>query len=307
MGMAFAAAGRGQQDASETPPAYLGRAFLFEADLELGAELGWLDAAMTPEEALEAIEESLEQRLRRTGKFVEGVVSREEGGRFAVTFVGKQSSGFEALLIEGMSAAGRFSFHVAATDSDLTACGSSLALEIERLEDWLGADPTRHPSRFSNLERAAGGGPCPGIAWLPRRQGGGERAARAVGVRREPSYLFRAIQIELLKVVPLADRELPVLEVTLAADGLEALRAFRQEAGEADLLFAVDGQVVVNQILKEPIENPVRLDGGFDVSELRPLILAFAGEPLPAPLRFLSREQRELPNVKLRDSPTAID
>lgn len=297
----------------EPPETYLGRAFVFEADLERGIELGWLDPATPPESVLETIRESLEQRVRRSGKFVEAVVTREGDRRFAVTFVGKQSPGFEELLVAGMSAAGRFSLHVVAEDADLEVCGSSLRAEADRLELWRAGDRAAPPSRFDRLGWEEGG-PCRAISWLPTWreptigiEGEAAGADAPVAVLRRPSHLFRAVDIRLLKVVPLPDRELPVLDLTLQPPGLEELRTFRRAAGDADVVLAVDGRVVAEQPLPEPIENPIRLDGRFTIEELRPLVLAFAGEPLEAPLRFVGRQERELPNVKRRESPTAID
>ena len=313
----------GQDEPSEgpsysSPERFLGRAFIFEADLERGVELGWLDADAPRDEVLETMRQSLESRVRRSGKFVEAVVTREEGDRFAVTFVGKQSPGFEELLIAGMSAAGRLSLHAVAGDGDVAACGSTLAEERERLRSWGSSRAGEPLSRFNRLDRADGG-PCEAIAWMPRwgaASGGTGRVDEAsskdvddepLAVLRQPSHLFRAVNIQLLKVVPLPDRGQPVADLTLHEPGLDELRAFRREAGGRPVVFAVDGSVVGSQELAGEVENPIRLDGGFAIDELRPLILAFAGEPLEAPLRFVAREQRELPNVKRRDSPTAID
>ena len=131
----------------------------------------------------------------------------------------------------------------------------------------------------------------------------------AVAVRADVGYLFQPNEFERLNVVNtvLGEPELSA-RLMLQPDALEELSAFIAQHGtDAPLVLAINGEAVSQQTFETPLENPVFLQSEMEVEAFRPLIFSFAGEPLPAPLTFIERSERPLPNVKIRSSPTAID
>jgi hypothetical protein len=283
-------------------PTYVGRAFLFQADLESGLELGWHDAATSRDEILETIGRSLGERVRRSSRFVEAVVTREDDATFAAIFVGRQPAPVEEMIIGGLSAAGRLSYHLLAENADLEACGSTLLEERGRLESWRSAHPGSPLPAFDR-QAAEAGGPCRGISWRPRRES--DAGDEPIAVLRSPSLLFRATEAVNTKIVAGGDGSL-ALRLELGDEGRERLDGFEAARSGRRIAFAVDGEVAAT--LDEPprLGEALLLQGGFDLEEIRPLLLAFAGDPLPAPLRFVGRAERELPGVQFRDSPTTI-
>jgi hypothetical protein len=323
-GLLLPASGTTAQE-TEDPPVYMGRALVFEADLDRGVELGWLSADHSADEVMERIAESLNGRLLRTGRFVEGVARREEGNRVSVTFVGRQAGEMEQMLIAGMSAAGRMTLHALPTDADLASCGSSREEESARLEAWLAgqpagevdpaptdpapADPTpvspTPMSRFDHVERTAGG-PCDAIRWLPRWETDVEALGPAVAVLRAAELLIRPADVESFELVSPSEQTVG-LSLSLLDPARARLEGFREAAAGREVAFAVDSAVAWSWPSPQALSDPLVLEGRFDVSRFRAIVMAFAAEPLPAPLRFVGFEERELPNVKIRDSPTAID
>lgn len=271
-------AGLAAEPEVDPAPVYMGRAFLFEADVERGRELGWSPPGASSEELLERVAESLEERLRRSGKFVEAVVLEEEGDRLAVVFVGPQSRGFETFLSEGLASAGRIVYRVVASAAERGDCGRSPV-----------GDQTA----------------CAGLAPLPWRASVAESSAPVVALS-EPGHLLDPRAAEKLELGSGRDGGW-ALAITLDEEGWRGLSEFLQGVEGRELAMTVDGQVVRRGIDPAELERTLVVEGGFTLDEIRPLTFAFAGEPLPVPLRFLGKVQRQLPNVKHRDSPTAID
>ncbi len=286
-------------------PKYVGRAFIFEADLERGVELGWLEAGYSVEEVMAEIKESINDRLLRTGRFVEGLPRTEEGSRLSVTIVGKQAKPLEDMLIGGIATAGRFSMHPLASDEDFAACGSTRDEESAKLDAWLAKQPDGRTSAF-NLEPAPDGGPCEGIRWLDRWPADVEEHGAAVAVLEEPMHLVRNRDAESFELAKPSE-ETAGMELTLKEEALEALREFGAASGTRELAIAVDAEVIWTEANPGTWENPLVLQGRFGIDELRHMVMSFAAEPLPAPLEFVEMGRRDLPNVKIRDSPTAID
>ena len=291
--------------AGEDPPVYMGRAFLFQADIEQGLELGWLEPGYSEEELMAAVEESLNERLLRTGRFVEGVAQSEAGGRVTVTFVGMQAKPIEDMLIAGMSGAGRFTLHALPSDDDFGACGSSREDEAARFDTWMAGGSGRSVTSF-NLQPRSEGGPCQGMTWLARREGDIESLGTALPVVRGTSLLMRRSQVERLELISPSEETLGV-QLEFLESGLEGLREFGERVAGRDLAFAVDSKISWIWPTTPAFESPLVVQGRFELAELRDLVMAFGGEPLPVPLRFVEMTTRELPNVKIRDSPSAID
>lgn len=270
---------------AEGPPVYVGKAFVFEADLERGVELGWCSADTPRQELLDAVEQTLRDRLHRSAKFVEAEVRREEDDRFTVTFVGQQSRGFEDLLTRGLTAAGRFAYRVVASGAERGDCGSAATPEASDCRDlaaldwWTGSE---------------------------ERPGSGGEDRPPLLVEAAPRHLLHAGNTEKLEIIGFADGRV-ALQVRLDDRGWGDLRSFLDRVGDRELALTIDDAVVRRGIEPSSLERVLLIDGGFRLDDLRPLILAFAGEPLPAPLRFVGTTERELPNVKWRDSPSAID
>ena len=292
------------QDEEETP-VYIGRAFVFEADLEWGVELGWLDAGYDADEVMAEIERSIDGRLLRTGRFVEGKPRAEPNNTLSVTFVGKQAQALEDMLVGGIAAAGRFTLHALPTDEDFASCGSSRERESSRLEAWRAASPAGRISAFNHVA-VSEGGPCETIQWLARWPSDVEELGAAVAVRRQPELLVRASDSESFELVKPSD-ETAGLEVTLTDEALTALRAFGEAAAGREVAIAIDSQVTGTWLTPGTFDNPLVIYGRFDIEVLRHVVMSFAAEPLPAPLRYVEVSTRELPNVKIRDSPTAIE
>jgi hypothetical protein len=277
-------------------PEFVGRAFVFRADLEAGRAAGWTGAA-SDDEVLEAIRAGLEARLRGVGRFVEARVQREEDRRFSVTFVGDQPPELEELLIAGLSNPARIEGRFLAGDGDLASLGTGAPAEEQRLRAWRAAHPGRPLHEFNGLARD-GGGPAVGVFWAAVR-GGGEPML----LLRDPTWRFERAHIEgglRMDGTPPA----PVrLGFRLTPAAKESFGRFVATRGAETLVLTLNDEVAA----RETPDGDAAFDGerlslgaDYTPAEARGLILAAAGEPYAAPLVFVERATRRLPNVERR-------
>jgi hypothetical protein len=270
--------------APQEPVVYMGRAFVFEADLEEGRARGWIAAEAEDEDVLAGVRQALEDRLRTMGRFAEARVEREEGGRFAAIFVGDQQQALEDMIVAGLGNAGRLELRLAAVDADLGRAGATLATERARLERRRAEHPD---AALAHFDEGA-------VVWRAPRGGGEPRA-----LCREPLELLRRADFPPgLRVV--RDVEAPLgLSFTLLAELGEALAGRLKGRDERTLVVLLNDEIVSTRPPAESFELMLSAGEGYSLEDARALIAA-VGNPLDAPLRFVERTKRELEQVKRR-------
>ena len=274
-------------------PVFMGRAFLFRADLEAGRAMRWIAPGVSDDEALSRIEQTLRARKRNSGRFVEGQVLREPDAVFSVTFVGPMADAMEAMLIDGLSRPARLALATLATDGDLE--GTTIREERERLRAWLAADVGREMARFVSVPRQAGG-PFPGLAWVPPRRRKAEHpASAALPILSGESLVLRRADLE--RAAGVRGTEAGGMSLVLRPGGELRARLGERLADGCRHRYLVDG-VGIAEALPLASYEEIRIDA-FTLDELRGLVLALAGEPLAAPLRFVGRDTRPLQSVVL--------
>lgn len=289
---------------------YMGRAYLFQADLERARTEGWIEAEADADEILDGIRDTLEQRVRSVGMFPEARVEREDNGQFAVVFVGRMAQPIESFLQRGLSNPGRIAYRVLALSEDLGGDGD-LNLERGRLDRWVAEHPEQTLADFNRLPNEKGG-PHAAILWLPRRPRGTPAASDKTpqGAAGEPLALLRGAVHEFHRD-DMGERGLGMtfeapqdtergLMFELEQEHADELQAFGARNRGRRLAFVVNDRVVELRDVPESFENPVSVDAGLAVEECRELILAVTGGPLQAPLTFAGFDKRPLHGVKTR-------
>ena len=305
LGLAASSQDETEKDPTATQaPAFMGRAFLYEIDFEAGREHGWLTEDADPAEVQAAIVESLRTRLVSTGRFVEAQARAEEDGRISVTFVGKLADPIEAFLKEGLADPGRYRYAFLATEANLSALELSLEDERARWSAWRAANRDLPAASFSSVEREAGG-PAPAIRWVEWSSEGAEQDVERlpVAVLREPS--FTVVRSDLERLAPRRrEGEAPSMLLELKEEPLARFRAYLASGAESAsqrVAVVVNGKLVqIQEYADSEAAEPQAIDGGYDIDRLRAKLFAFAGEPFPAPLRFLGFDKRPLDNVRTR-------
>ena len=299
--LSFAAVASPQQTepqaSAQEAPRHMGRAYLFEVDVEAGRRLGWISADVPREEALELVRASLHSRLRNSGKFVEARPVLEADGRISVTFVGRMAKGIEDMLSLGLSRPGRLEAAVVATDADLE--GTTIARERERLDAWLAANTSEGGagpdlSRFAGLGREEGG-PSAALRWTPML----EAPSTYVPILESATRLIRREEIERmgLERIEAEDRKRASWELALIPG--DALRGELEEMKarkDVERCYLVDGRAVLPASL-ELVSDALRVSFPRGLEDLRSFALSFAGEPPCAPVRFTGFEKRPLEHV----------
>ena len=288
----------------------MGRAFVFQADYAFGRAAGWASDGVTDDEIQEQLRDALHMRLRRTGRFVESSVLAEPDGRLAVVFVGRQDPRVEDFLAAGLSFPGRLAYRVVAEDSDLSADGTTITGERERLARWAAANPGTNLVYFRTVERSAGG-PHGSIEWmLPR--GAGE-TAQAVPLLREPFHTVTCDDIPAGRLFAVPAAEGPAQahgvekEMSLLfelSDALEAaLAAFAEANAARDCVAVIDDRIVDEREDSSTLfAKPFGVRTRWGTDEARSKLMALSGGALTAPLTFVEFSKRELRNVKRRGS-----
>ena len=285
----------GQQD----PPQYMGKAYVFKADIEHARSVGWIPADADEEEVLDAIEKTLDRRLRSMGMFPEARAEREDDHHFAVTFVGRMDQAIETFLVGGLSNPGRISLRVLASDGDLAA-------ERERLQRWRAENEARPVEAFNLVPRESGG-PSPAIDWLEWfDQGGAEDAVRVAppieALMRNEEHLLGHDRVARLGygLQGEAPEEIkPGLRLSIREDHVDALEAFVHRHGGKTLAFVVNDRIM-HTMPAESFGDVLAIPAGVNREQHRQLLLAFAGGPLEAPLHFVEFGKRPLRGVKTR-------
>lgn len=294
-----------ERPAEVAEPSYVGRAFVFRADLAAGRELGWLAPETSDVQALEEVRAVLLARLRGAGRFAEASVALEPPAGIAVTFVGDQPEEVEAFLVRGLALPGRLEVRVAADEAALEALGTTLAAERARLEAWRAAHPEVGLEAFRRLAPEAGGARA-GLAWIDdsaaeirsEAEPEAEPGAGARLVLAEPAWRFTRSAMERgLRPDPEAEPPLG-LDLRLLPEPLEELRRWARGQGGRPLVVTLDGRALGE--LADPPEALVSLGSGYTPTELRALVFAVGDEPLPAPLAFVERSTRPLEGVRAR-------
>ena len=289
---------------------YMGRAYLFQADLERARAEGWVEAEADDDEILDGIRDTLERRIRSMGMFPEARAEREVDGQFAVTFVGRMAQPIETFLQRGLSNPGHLSYRVLPRPEDL-AGESDLDAERSRLDRWLAEHPAGSLADFNRLPSEQGG-PHAAILWLPRRPLAGESGSDGApkGTAGEPLAVLRGAVHEFHRdhmgeqgigasfETPL-DTELGVA-FDLKQEQADELRAFGERNRGRRLAFVINEEVVELRDAPESFENPVSVAAGLSREECRELLLAVSGGPLRAPLTFVGFGKRPLHGVKIR-------
>lgn len=286
----------GQSTAPQEETVYMGRAFLFQANLEHGRAAGWCSPDADRDAVLDHIARQLEVRLRSTGRFVEATVAREPEGALAVTFVGRQAQSIEEMLRRGLSHSGRIEYAALATGEKLTEMGIDLANEKERLVAWREKNPEA-PLSFFNTVAVESGGPNAELRWAQPK---GEGAP--VLLLRARSHLFGRSQMKeeqpLEPIVhPEQEGELAV-RVHLTEEAQAQLRATLEPHLGQKVATLVNDRVVRVRVLDALPEESTDVVGDLTRDEVRSLIWGLAAEPFGAPLRFTGFGKRELSNVK---------
>ena len=285
------------QDQPQSQPTYVGRAFIFQADVPKARALGWLDSETSDAEALENVAAGLLKRVRSMGRFPEAQVAQEEGGRFSVTFVGKMADNMERFLEGGLASSGRLSLRVVAEDSDLSAHGTSMAAERQRMESWLAAHGDDSLNDF-NLLPAEEGGPHPSIHWMPRLrfERDSVRQTAPVAVLDGDSLRFQFADLTGTPRLKTNDRgEMLGFMLELAEVPAQALHGFEQAHPGRVLAFAVNDHVAATEPVPEESRNQVFVDAPMEIADYRELLLGFAGGALDVPLTFVEHGKRPLP------------
>jgi hypothetical protein len=275
------------QEPEPDPVVYVGRAFVFRADLDEARARGWIGADADAEEVLERTRTALQDRLRVMGRFAESTVKREEGGRLVAIFVGDQPEGVEQMLVQGLANPGRLEFRVSAAEVPA-------ADEVARLTAWRAAHPEASLAVFDRVAREEGGPPA-SIVWRTRRG-----SAEPVALERAFVHpVGRGDMAPGLRVAREVEPEL-ALEFALAEARAERLTEQLAERERRTLVVLVNDVVVETREVTSPLAFPMSVGSGYPVEEVRALIVAI-GNPVDTPLAFVERTERELDAVKRRD------
>jgi hypothetical protein len=277
-----------QQGGAETPR-YEGRAFVFRADLSLGRAAGWIDPETPDADVLDRIRAGLRTRVRSAGRFVESQVLQEEGGRFAVVFVGRQDARIEAFLQDALGRRGRLAVRVVPGDEELASAGCDPAAERQRLDAWRGDHADRPLESFRAVPREEGG-PHPLLDWLESDDGG-----EPVALVRGAALRVRPALTESRNFVQ-AEGGRWQLRLELNAEGLEQLSAFGARHPARQLVLALDGRVILTLPVGTQPENPLFGGSSCTIEEARSYAFALSAE-IPVPLVFEEFSRRPLLNT----------
>lgn len=296
---ALAPLANGQEPAPKQQPhepkSFMGRAFVFRADVERARLAGWVGPDTPEDELLEAVDATLLRRVRKLASFPEAQVAREADARFSVTFVGPMPGPVEEFLIAGLSNPGRLAYRVVATEADLGPA-TDLAAQRRRLESWSAEHPQAPLAAFNRLP-AAQGGPDETIVWLARRA-----ETEPVAVLRDAAHPLLGADMKdgLQAVADSPAREENDLRFELEEEPAKALSAFADAHRGRELAFAINDEVVATSAPDAPLEGAVVVDTDLSMDQYRALLLAVTGGPLDVPLAFVERSKRPLENVKQR-------
>ena len=294
------------------PP--MGRAFLFRIDAQEGRRRGWADAAATDEEIFERVFASMRGRIRSSGRFVEAQAALEPDGIVSVTFVGRMSRSIEDMLANGLGGAGRLEWGLPATPS------SGLDAERARLARWLAArkEAGEDPNPFAFAAHSAGASES-SLRWAPELGASLDERWSADAWHPFEAASLRLLRRDEVERMAMRSQERNWLLLVVPREGaresfesacIEPPPDAEGETGAADegsppARAQPRARLLLDGCVAPPLtQTRVPGDGEFfavafgrRLAAAREFLLAFAGEPLQAPLAFTGFAKRPLANV----------